>query len=143
MDYNSMRKLSMAHNSNQAQSRKNIGQKTSVVINTPSDAHAARTPLIAPGFKFIHKDNNSSNEIYPGLGSKAVQLKTRINLDNAQSNQDLLTVKDDDFLHMISRDQNGMGTESADKLIKTMQYEVIRDYRYHGLKKNQTLVNSD
>lgn len=30
MDYNSMRKLSMTHNSNQAQSRKNIGQKTSV-----------------------------------------------------------------------------------------------------------------
>lgn len=83
MDYNSMRKLSMTHNSNQAQSKKNIGQKTSVVINTPSDAHAARRPLIAPGFKFIHKDNNSSNEIYPGFGSKAVQLKTRINLDNA------------------------------------------------------------
>lgn len=36
-----------------------------------------------------------------------------------------------------------MGTESADKLIKTMQYEVMQDYRYHGLKKNQTLVNSD
>ena len=74
---------------------------------------------------------------------EVVDIKTRANIDNAQSNQELIPVKDFEFLKLKKDHTGSMATESVDQLIKPMQYEVIQDKRYRGLHKNETLILSE
>ena len=75
---------------------------------------------------------------------EVVDIKTRANnVDNAQSNQELIPVKDFEFLKSKKDHTGSMATESVDQLIKPMQYEVIQDKRYRGLHKNETFIFSE